>query len=79
MLKEAGQQQQAAPPVINLRNINAFDPAVVGDYLGSSACGFRGKPTTDSAAKWSTCSGVNWTSHSAAIWTTDSDPNWATF
>lgn len=28
---------QQAPPVVNVRNINAFDPAVLDDYLGSDS------------------------------------------
>jgi len=35
MLKGGGEVAPAAPPVVNVRNINVLDPAVVGDYLGS--------------------------------------------
>lgn len=36
MLKGGGEgATPAAPPVVNVRNINVLDPAVVGDYLGS--------------------------------------------
>jgi len=36
MLKGGGENAApAAPPVVNVRNINVLDPAVVGDYLGS--------------------------------------------
>lgn len=36
MLKGGGEgASAAAPPVVNVRNINVLDPAVVGDYLGS--------------------------------------------
>lgn len=35
MLKGGGEGAPAAPPVVNVRNINVLDPAVVGDYLGS--------------------------------------------
>jgi len=35
MLKGGGETPQAAPPVVNVRNINVLDPAVVGDYLGT--------------------------------------------
>lgn len=36
MLKGGGEgAAPAAPPVVNVRNINVLDPAVVGDYLGS--------------------------------------------
>lgn len=36
MLKGGGEgTTQAAPPVVNVRNINVLDPAIVGDYLGS--------------------------------------------
>ncbi|UYA99016.1 tail length tape-measure protein [Xanthomonas phage vB_Xar_IVIA-DoCa10] len=30
-----GQQASAAPPVVNVRNINVLDPNLVGDYLGT--------------------------------------------
>ncbi|UYA98775.1 tail length tape-measure protein [Xanthomonas phage vB_Xar_IVIA-DoCa6] len=30
-----GQQAPAAPPVVNVRNINVLDPNLVGDYLGT--------------------------------------------
>ncbi|UIS24725.1 tape measure protein [Stenotrophomonas phage vB_SmaS-AXL_1] len=30
-----GQQAPAAPPVVNVRNINVLDPSLVGDYLGT--------------------------------------------
>lgn len=38
MFKEGGEGgggAQAAPPVVNVRNINVLDPAIVGDYLGT--------------------------------------------
>lgn len=36
MLKGGGEgTAPAAPPVVNVRNINVLDPAVVGDYLGT--------------------------------------------
>lgn len=36
MLKGGGEgATPAAPPVVNVRNINVLDPAIVGDYLGS--------------------------------------------
>ena len=37
-LREGGSQKEAAPvapPVVNVRNINVLDPAIVGDYLAT--------------------------------------------
>lgn len=34
-LRKSEPAAQAAPPVVNVRNINVLDPSVVGDYLGS--------------------------------------------
>lgn len=35
MFQGGGESAPAAPPTVNVRNINVLDPSVVGDYLGS--------------------------------------------
>ena len=35
MLDKASQQTASAPPVVNVKNVNVLDPALVGDYLGT--------------------------------------------
>jgi hypothetical protein len=35
MLDKASQSSASAPPVVNVKNVNVLDPALVGDYLGT--------------------------------------------
>ena len=35
LFERAQQGTTSAPPIVNVKNVNVLDPAIVGDYLGT--------------------------------------------